>query len=290
MAQVGYGPLYRVLGPPPERPFATLLDAARVIDEVDEHWLNGVKVYPFPPGPAKPHDPCSTGTLRTKSSDGTVPLPEFGGFSVYLEEQCSSVGIVGPGLTPEQIQERFVGRATAAFAALEPFAVEKEFMSGGALGNNPHLADGNGTFPTGNTAQSVVEAFAILEDLIAATGRRGIIHCTPGILTKAGQQFLVFDERSGEVRTVNGTRVVPGYGYVGNTTPVGHSAPASAKQSWIYATGPVDVRRGEVFVVPERIEAALDRAQNTITFLVERNYVVDWDTVLQAAVLADRGI
>jgi hypothetical protein len=289
MASVGYGPLYRVLGPPPERPFATLLDAARVIDEVDEHWLNGVKVFPYPPGPAHSHDPCSTGTLRSKRVGGTVPLPEFGGFTVYLEDHCSSVGVVGPGLDVAGDQQRFTDRVLTAFGALEAFAVEQEFMAGGALGNNPHLSDGSATLPGGGGAHSVLDAFAILEDAIALTGRRGIIHCTPSVLTKAGQQFLVFDPRDGEIRTVNGTRVVPGYGYVGKTALVGQSAP-SATQAWIYASGPIDVRRGDVMIVPENLSQALDRAQNTISYMAERNYVVDWDTVLHAAVLADRSI
>lgn len=289
MAQVGYGPLWPVLGPPPEKPFATLLDVARIVDEADEHWLNGVKVYPFPDDLPHTHDPCASGSSRSKIAGTSVPLPEFGGFAVYLQEVCSALGIWGGGLSDAEAQDRFVARATAAFTATEAWAVEREFMAGAALGNNPHLADGNGSFPVGNTAQSVMDAFAILEDEIAKTGRRGVIHCTPGMLTKAGQQFLVVDARLNELVTINGTRVVPGYGYVGLTQPAGHTAP-TAKQGWIYATGPIDVRRTAIEIVPGNVAAALDRAQNTITYLVERGYVVDWDTVLQAAVLADRTI
>jgi hypothetical protein len=285
MAQVGYGPLWPVLGPPPEKPFATL----RVVDEGDEHWLNGVKVYPFPSDLPKVHDTCASGSSRTKAVGGTVALPEYGGFAVYLAEKCSAFGIWGGGLSEEQAQDRFVARATAALAATEAFAVEQQFMAGVGIGNNPHLADGNGNFPNGDTAVSVMDAFAILEDEIAKTGRRGVIHCTPAMLTKAGQQFLVLDAREGEVVTINGTRVVPGYGYVGRTQAPGHAAP-SAKQAYIYATGPIDVRRTAVEVVPGTVAQALDRSVNTISYLVERGYVVDWDTVLQSGVLADRSL
>ena len=54
------------------------------------------------------------------------------------------------------------------------------------------------------------------------------------------------------------------------------------------ATGPIDIRRGDVEVLPPVIRQTLDRRTNVITYRVERDYLVDWDTVLQAAVLVDR--
>jgi hypothetical protein len=289
----GSGPLWTIDGPPPQAPTYTLLGAARVVPDADaggvERWGNGVKVYSYPPDIGHVQDACVAGSTRVKQHGGVIPLPEFGAMTVYLAETCSSFGIFGENLSNDEAQARFVARATSALGAVESAAVEREFMAGDVLGLNHYLADGNGTFPAGNTATSVVESFALLEDEIAKSGRKGMIHCSPSMATKAHSQRVVHeDDRLNVLCTINGTTVVPGYGYEDNAVhPIGKAAP-SAHQGWIYATGPVDVRRTDYEVLPGDLWMALDRAQNEVTYRVERYYLVDWDTAIQAAVLADR--
>lgn len=297
MTQVGCAPTWPINGPPPAPPWFTLLDAARVPDDLDaggyERWQNGVTVYPFPPGPAEPWDANGTGSdFVTKNTGTGVELPDFGPLTVYLGEQCSTFGIWGGGLSEAQAQDRFVARATAALDAVESAGLEKELMGGGALGLNPHLADGNGDFLNGSAVTSLVNAIALLENAIAATGRAGWIHMSPGAaLVASGRHILWRDDRGpgGQpvLRTVNGTIVIPGYGYVGESQPDGKAAPTGT-QEWIYATGPVEVRRSELVLLPGTVAQALDRDTNTIVYRVERYYVLDWDVQLQAAVLADR--
>lgn len=293
MTTVGFGPLWTIDGPPPTPPWYTLLGAARIVPDADaggvERWANGVEVYSYPPDAAQIQDACVTGSSRVKIEGGTIPHPSFGTMTVYLSETCSSYGIFGENLSNDEAQARFVARARSTLAAVESAAVEREFLAGDVLGLNPHLADGEGTFPTGSTAQNVVETFALLETEIANSGQRGMIHCSPAMATKAVSQHLVErDERMGQIRTINGTVVVPGYGYSDPTVhPVGESA-AAAKQEWVYATGMVDVRRSDQEILPGDLFEALDRANNELTYRVERYYLVDWDTVVQAAVLADR--
>ena len=53
----------------------------------------------------------------------------------------------------------------------------------------------------------------------------------------------------------------------------------------MYATGPVEVRLGEVAVMD--IKEVLDRSNNDVTFRAERYVLVTWDTQLQAAILVD---
>lgn len=289
MTAVGYGPLWRVDGPPPQaRPY-TLLGAARIVPEAEERWANGVSVYPYPDELGAIHDACSAGTFREKGTGGTVPNPEFGAMTVWVAETCSSFGIFGEGLSAAEAQDRFVARASSVFGAVESTAVEREFLAGDVLGTQPFLADGDGTFPAASTAQTVVEGFALLEAEIAASGRRGLIHISPAVAIAASYRRILFeDARAGVLRTINGTTVVPGAGYQdASVHPAGKSA-ASGTQEWIYATGPVDVRRSETFVIPGDLSQALDRATNTITYLVERAYAVDWDTVVQASVKVDR--
>ncbi len=66
-------------------------------------------------------------------------------------------------------------------------------------------------------------------------------------------------------------------------------------EEWAYATGPVDIRRSEIFTTPDTLAQALDRSlgasnsrPNTITYRAERYFAVDWDSALQAAVRIDR--
>ncbi len=293
MSSIGYGPLWTIPGPPPEQPLFSLLKAARVVPDADaggiERWGNGVQVYPYPPGPAHVQDACSTGSDREKDTGETVPLPQFAAMIVYLAETCSSLGIYGAGLSNAEAQDRFTARAMSALQSVESGALERELLAGDVLGLNPFLADGNGTFPESDTAVSVVEGFGALENEIAAGGGRGMIHVSPRMATAATSNFLLDgDDRSGQLVTINGTVVVPGQGYIDDTVhPVGHAA-ASTDQEWIYATGPVEIRRGATELLPGTVGEALDRGDNTITYRVERTYVVDWDTVVQAAVLVDR--
>ncbi len=296
MTEIGCAPTWPVDGPVPSPPPYSLLSASRIVDDLDqtqvERWLNGVEVYPYVTGTARGWDAMKTGSNRLAKDEGdAISLPSFGALTVYLPETCSSFGIWGGGMSPEQAQDRFVARATAALAAVESAAIESELMSGDALGLQPHLGDGNGSFPNGNTATSVTNAIALLENEIAGTGRQGVIHCSPAFLTFAAQNRLIGPDPRGPggnpvLRTINGTVVVPGYGYVGQSDPDGRTA-SSTGQEWVYATGPVEVRRSPLILVPETVVQALDRAQNSITYRVERYVVASWDVVLQAAVLAD---
>ena len=185
---------------------------------------------------------------------------------------------------------------TGVFEAVESSIMAREFLTGTQIGANPHLADGNGTFPNGDTVTSIKNGIATLEDAIAATGRQGLIHVPPSVIIGLAGNGFIIDNKTGVVRTINGTVVIPDMGYaVAGSKPPAHAAPG-ATQSWIYATGPVDIRQSEIFVMPSEPSQAVDRGSggatngrpNSVTYRVERYTVVDWDTVLQAAVLVDR--
>lgn len=294
-----YGPLWRINGPLPEPPKYTLLKAATIVDDIDaaqvERWINGVKVYPYPCNLPDVWEACASAP-QNKQTGVAVPLPEFSAFTVILGENCASYAIAGPNMTPAQIQERFFDRVSRSFTAVEAFAVEAEFMYGALLGAttdavNAFLADGAGTFPYGNVATSVVNAFAVLENEIAKSGKRGMIHCSPALATAAIQGLLLWEDprEPGKLQTRLGTIVVPGGGYINKTGhPVGSPLPSTTLQEWIYATGMVEIRRSELVQLPENFEQALNRGTNTVTYAAERYYVVDWDTCVHAAVLADR--
>lgn len=336
MGEIGYGPLERVDGPPPLPPMYGLLPAAEataagvriVVDTPNgaedvndlsstgetmdeaivrlkrqgslvaeagrERWLAGVEVYPYPPHEGDLWSECGVSTLTSGQKsfgdeDSGFVNPQFAAFTVYVAETCKSYRVWD--------QAAFTARATAVLTAVESSLVGRQLMAGEAEPLSPHLTDGNGEFPNDDASTNPNNALAILENEIGKTGRMGLVHCSPGYATALRDRFQV-DNRTGVIRTINGTPVLPDYGYANtaNSKPHGHLAPSDT-QEWIYATGPIDIRRSEIFTLPETVEEALDRGasggattgrSNTITYRAERYYLVIWDTVLQVGVLTDR--
>lgn len=293
MSIIGYGPLEAIDGPLPIQPPYGLLQAAaapasgvRIVTDVDggqiERWLNGVEVHPYPTDHGDTHSTCAPGSEQQAKRTGTpYTLPQFGPITIYLPETCTAVNV---GMD----QAAFRARAVLALGAIESAIVANEFMTGDREKLNPALMDGNGTFPNGNNSTSVMNGLALLEAEIAASGKLGLIHLSPRLLVAAAERCIV-DNKTGVIRTMNGNVVIPDAGYSAATlrAPFGEAAPTGT-QEWAYATGPIDVRRSEVFTTPDTLAEALDRRANSITYRAERYYLVDWDTSVQAAVLIDR--
>ena len=275
---VTFGPPLVVDGPLPVAPEYNLLTVVRIIDDPDPHWQMGGAVYPYPTDVPLTFDPCSTGTFRTKD-EGTLPdSPSIGAFTVYLPATCTARGV-----NPDD----FDRRAQLSFQAKEHYGVATEFSQGIANPLNPFLADGNATILGGGAVTPQV-GLAYLENAIGATAEGGVIHSTPAV--SSAWTLLngpgVFNDRGVLRTTGNGTPVAVDGGYIG-ATPSGQAA-AAAGQSWVYATGPVQVRRGEIYLVPGTFAEALDREQNIVFYLAERNYLVTWvPDLLQVAVLVD---
>jgi hypothetical protein len=241
----------------------------------------GGAIWPYPPGLPTTWDPCSTGTFRTKAEGDGWDLPIFSAFTAYLPITCSSITAASAG---------FQDRARLAFAATESYAVAFELARGHAAPLNPFLCDANLTILAAAAVTPDV-GLSYLEQAIGETGRAGMIHMPPAVAAamngSGGYGVDVRPASGGMLRTTaNGTLVAVDGGYIG-ANPSLH-APAAAGQSWAFATGPVQVRRGaDINVVADNIAQSMDRSDNTVTYRAERDYLVTWDTVLQAAVLID---
>lgn len=300
---IGYGPPVRIDGPPPIPPMFGLLPAAeaplaagiRIILDVDargiERWMNGVAVYPYPPDTGDVYDPCATGSDATEKGEGAaLQQPQFGAMTAWLAETCTTYRVWD--------QDEYKARAIAALAAVESGIIAYEFMTGTRMPAQPYLADGNGVFPLDDAVTSVENGLALLEEQIGLTRRQGLIHCSPMVTTTLMGRGFTLRDKTGVIRTINGTVLIPDFGYTdgARVAPVGHAAPSTYSQEWMYATGPVDIRRSEIFVSPDNVMQAVDRGSggattglpNSITYRAERYVLVDWDTELQAAVLVDR--
>jgi hypothetical protein len=301
MSSIGYGPPERIDGPPPIPPMYGLIPAAeaplaagvRIVNDVDDRgidrWMNGVAVYPYPPDLGDVYDPCAVGSdIAIKSDGDELNQPRFGAMTAYLAETCTTSHVWD--------QDEYKARAVAALAAVESGIIAHEFLTGTRMPAQPYLSDGNGTFPIGDTITSVDNGLALMEMEIALSRRMGLIHCTPMAATALLGSGFALRDKTGVIRTINGIVVVPDFGYAGRATPVGHAAPGSLSEEWIYATGPVDIRRSEIFVTPDNVVQATDRGSggattgkpNSITYRAERYYLVDWDVQVQAAVLVNR--
>lgn len=266
-------------GPVPQPPRFGLLSVAQIVDDLDQHWMGGAVVRPYPPGQANVHDPCATGSTAVKAVAADAELAPFGGYTVYLADQCTGRGI---GDVAE-----FRARLAAALAATEGAAVEAELMVGAGLGTFPHVTDTDLVQLHSGTSTSPENGLALLEDAIGDTGKAGVIHASPSIATAWRARNLIEPSGTTMYAVASGNPVAVGRGYIG-VRPDGESAP-SACQGWAFATGPIQVRRSEAIVNPPDIAGAMDRALNDITFYAERDYLHIWDRELQAGVLIDRG-
>lgn len=287
---LGCGPFDAVDGPPPIPPDYGLLPAAdaavagvRIVPSAPDgipRWANGAETRGWPASRGAIHNPLATGSSAVKESGSTTQNGQFRPFTAYLPDQCSTFRIAD--------ENEFRQRILTAFYAVESSIVAREFLSGSEVSSNPHLADGTGDFPNANTAVTPPSALALLEAAIAASGRSGVIHVSPQMLTTlGGTGHIILNERLGVHRTIAGTLVVADAGYADGDTPSGHT-PATATQEWIFASGAIDLRRTQPIVLPEDLWMAVDRSTNDLEYIVERHYLISWDTTIHASVLADR--
>lgn len=253
-----------------------------------ERWLNGVAVWPYPTDVPGGYDACSD---DTKPFGAGITPPEFNALTVVEPVSCTMRQITKNGKPNE---EMFRARAVTVLAATESFAVAHELMSGANFASQPYLADTACTFPNGQAATKPNHGLQVLEQAISLTGRLGVIHCSPMLATALLGQGFVIQDKTGVIRTINGYVVIPDGGYVNVSKPVLGVAPTSTEE-WAYATGPIDIRRSEIFTTPDTLAQALDRSlgatnhnPNQLTYRAERYYVASLDTALQAAVLIDR--
>lgn len=233
---------------PPVRPVTrergTLLAAAAIIpdeafvrDGDERRWPYGVTWLPW-----------GTGNISTDASDCDVvydmvarELPDVviqPAFLLYDALTCSTLG-PSIDLLAERVFANLDVYASAAFAA----ELETATQSGGVG------LVGNATYTPAVASASAVSlrvGFSNLEDHLADVlhGALGVIHLTPGLLTLALADSLI-EFRDGQYRTATGHAVVGDAGHDGTAAPHGRGG-ASAGEKWVYATGPVLYREGDI--------------------------------------------
>lgn len=167
--------------------------------------------------------------------------------------------------------------ARQRFALHEQFQVERQFFQRelGGLGAPAVTV----LPPPAGTAWEFTQGVGALEAEIAeASGALGMIHAPRAVGAPARRLDQARDAEDGPrlLSPLDNTWAF-GSGYT-NTSPAGVAAPAG--QAWLYATGPVVIRRSELYEA-----SALSHGTNENVVLVERDYVITADCPLAAVLV-----
>lgn len=296
----GVGEAVGLDGPlPVARRFCLLNTPGVVVEEVPAEgptprWMSGIAVYGYPAGTPFDWEPCTTGTFRVKETSAVsgdedpIPGDRFVPFAVYFPLECSTIDAHKPA---------FIDRAKAALNATLSHGVEKALANGVPSSPNRFFADGNLVPLAGAAAVKPSVGLSYLENAIGSrTGREGMIHATPAVVSAWGIGAGLDNQESEEVEEGGpdtgpelllspvGTPIVSGSGYIG-ADPVSYHGKINATTDWAFATGPVEVRIGDGPNVT--IAQSVDRSINLTTIYPERFVVADWDVALQVGVLID---
>jgi hypothetical protein len=276
----GLGPAVVVAPPPATAPAHNLVTSALPQPSGEgDRWQMGFESCPegcvtiasWYPGCPVTGGPPGAGL----KSDATPP-PDVVPYTPFMLEtpvECCSYGFKS---------QDYEGRARRQLEAGTPKGLEREFWTGELVPDNPHLASSGAVVVPGGPFDPI-KALARLNQAIAdcSLGGRGMIHATPYLVSIWVHQFGALDEEGPRLVTkVMKNVVVAGTGYPG-TGPTGQAAGGT---QWAYATGMVQVRLGDVVVIPDTMAEALDRLSNTVNYRAERVAAASWDTCCHFAV------
>lgn len=257
-------------------------------------WQRGIKWRPDGCVQPSAWDPnCANFPKANKSDPPTIePMYETDPFVLEAAYGCKLVA--NGGATAIEDYQRLV------MSHLElgtPKALEFQFWTN-TLGSRMQSLDSSATEITGLTSAATVVTGATIFDrqvglamagsalANCGAGTQGMIHA-PAFLVELwyGDGLLTIDDGGYLVTNVRRDRVVAGSGYPG-TGPSGVAA-ITALQTWIFATGPVEVYLGDTMPLEQEVSEGLDRHTNDVVFRAERQALIRFDRCCKTAVLLD---
>jgi hypothetical protein len=265
-------------------PFGILGPATTVYTENSDYWTSGLTYEINDAGVVVENSTIFGGPLESVEVVDNSNNPE--NFKTYFPfDVKASIQVSTFGNTPASVQ----ANAENALSIVEQKAIESEFWNGDLAKlltsnhDNRYLASAAtiDLTPTPGTAVKPRYGQAILEGAIgnAPVGAEGVIHAPRDVVSA-----LNIEKDGGALRTNLGSSVVAGAGY-SRRGPDGTLA--TAGKYWMYATGPVTVRRGPLHIIPEKVNQAVDVRVNTIKYYVDRPVAATWSTTHAYAVLVD---
>lgn len=273
MSSIAVGRI-RVDGQAPSAPLHNLLSIPGVLQS-GGRWDGGVNFWGYTSDVPSTWDACSSGTYREKDEGEAVASEGFDSFVLYVSQNCSTFG------TASDLAS-FARRADAVLEATQSFGIERALAQGIDGLSNKYLGDADLVSLATNV--SPIVGLSYLENAIAATGRRGMIHITPAVAAQLDID-LSNNNASGPLMTLSGNVISIGGGYVG-TDPVDEASP-DGTHDWIFATGPVQARVSEILAGPDEVSGMVDPVTNEVIYRAEKLANVGWDGALQVGVLVD---
>lgn len=254
-------------------PHGILSGCTTVIDVTDPHellgtdWQDGscADAHPWTWCETPPPDPAPEKEFARPQTCSAAPV------TIYAGVQCNPVGRT----YAEAVRHAREALRMGEQRALEQW-VQSELLC--PLASVP----GNDLTPASG-AVSVAQGVAALEGWLGENyGGIGVLHVPAGAAALLGCCQVVHLD-GGSARTLMGNCVVLGSGYSINVGPP-DCLPAEAGEAWLYATGPVRVRREGVFTVPTRDAESVRVTTNDRFVLAERTFVVELACCQAAAI------
>lgn len=242
-----------VPSPPALPPPHSLVRAADTTHDGDPNWQKGLQYLPEAPGGYRAAAFCTTDEV-----DHARDLPvavDYEPFEVRFLDPCETTF----GYREQEVTDRLRRVADAT----ESYAIARELWTGelAKAASNPNGYLGKApTVLAGGAPQSPRRALGLLEEAVgdALMGQQAFIHASratlPSLdlhLTKVGN--LLF--------TKIDNAFVADAGYVGGHAPDGETDATDV--AWLYATGPVVVRRSELTFYAAADAEVIDTTNNT---------------------------
>lgn len=184
----------------------------------------------------------------------------------------------------------YAGRARRQAEAGTSKGMELELWTATIVPTNPSLDNGAVILGAG-APFPLLQGIAILGQALSncAHGGRGMIHAPTWIVDMwLGQYGTLFNTSGNRIVTANrGDVIVSGTGYPGTGED---GLDAAEGTSWVYATGPINYRVGDVIVFPDTLAEAIDIRRNDVEYRAERMALVNFDTCCHFGILIDPGV
>lgn len=230
-------------------------------------------------------DACSTTGYWPGPCSDTEPDPEEKVFPVGRPVLTADPFVVYGGFSCQLLgSEDALQVVERQFGYAEPLGLEQAFWEGAAGTPGLTLADNIDVLaPVGGLTAAVGALEKAIGQVYHGTP---IIHAPRETAVYAAERSLAI--RDGAVmRTPLDSLWAFGRGYDGAVGPDGEVTPDDSV--WLYATGAVTLRQGEVMTSPPTLAAAVDRTTNMVTVVAERLnvFTVDCAIVAIPVVLAE---
>lgn len=249
-------------------PPVSILNAATVL-RGNGDWENGYDYQPETCGTGGKFDPCNVGeSLALSNFPDLQPRVVVDPVGIWAGQDCSTLGLQARDLAA--IVRRLLEAQTPTLIEDELWTGAESIIAAGGdpdVATNPRLAreyDGEtGAQEITEGPTSIVAALGCLEAALSSCGGigRGLIHVPVYVVPFMFANNLVRAEGPIIVTQSRGHVVVPGAGYDGSA-PDG--TPAATNATWLYGTGPVTIRLGDIEVpgIDDAPAAVVNRTRN----------------------------